>query len=215
MKIPARTTFGTAISTRNLNSLLEYLPSRRSRGDETQISWDMTTHLAPPHVVSYTLKQAPNAYSLIEMLVYISVLAVLMGVGYAAVYRCMDNSTGLRRNAEDIASALRAGEMWRADVRAAGSNARIETNSNNRILHLPQPDKSVAYRFTESTLARQVGDGGWTPLLRNVKACEFLPEPRSVPAWRCELELQPRRKTLTFTRPLFTFLAVPSTASSQ
>ncbi len=154
-------------------------------------------------------------YSLIEMLVYIGVLAVLMGVGYGAVYRCMDTSLALRRNAEEIAGALHIGEIWRADVRAAGRDARMETNSMGQILRLPQPGKTIAYRFSDGTVARQVGNSGWTPLLRNVKSCEFLSEQRPVPAWRWELELQTRRKTLSHVPPLFTFIAVPANDLSK
>jgi hypothetical protein len=156
-----------------------------------------------------------NAYSLIEMLVYISVLAVLLGVGYGAVYRCMDNSIALRRNAEDIARALHAGEVWRADVRSAGAETRLETDSTGQILHLPQGETNVAYRFTAHTIARRMGNSGWTPLLQNVKTSEFLAEPRAVQVWRWELELEARRKTLTQTRPLFTFIAVPAADSTQ
>ena len=62
-----------------------------------------------------------RGYLLIEALVYIAVVVTLLGVAYAAMYRCVDRSFALRRNADDITSALHAGERWRADVRAATS----------------------------------------------------------------------------------------------
>ena len=37
----------------------------------------------------------PGAYMLTEALVYIGVLFVLLGVGYAALYRCIENSVAL------------------------------------------------------------------------------------------------------------------------
>ena len=58
-------------------------------------------------------------FQLIEALVYIAVVFVVLGAGYEALYRCIDSSITLRRNADDITNALHAGERWRADVRLA------------------------------------------------------------------------------------------------
>src|SRR6202158_5426895 len=77
------------------------------------------------------------AYLMTEALVYIGVSFLLLGVGYAVMYRCVNNSIALRRNAEDIARTLRAGEQWRADVRSATSPGRWETTDTGRILRLP------------------------------------------------------------------------------
>ena len=149
------------------------------------------------------------------MLVYIAVLAVIMGVGYAAVYRCMDNSVALRRNAEDIAATLRAGETWRTDVRNADS-VRSETNGSEQILHLPHAGKDVAYRFAEHAIARRIGNGSWSAVLENVNASAFMIEPRSnIQSLRWEVELQPRRKKLSGIQPLFTFIAVPTNNVAQ
>src|SRR4029077_12950063 len=57
-----------------------------------------------------------GGYLLTEALVYIGLLFVILGVGYLAMDRSIDNSVLLRRNADDIANALHAGERWRADV---------------------------------------------------------------------------------------------------
>src|ERR1041384_5004380 len=61
-----------------------------------------------------------QGYLMVEALVYIGVVFVVLGVGYAALYRCIDNSAVMRRTANDITKAMHAGERWRADVRAAG-----------------------------------------------------------------------------------------------
>ena len=157
------------------------------------------------------MKTRQAAYSLIEMLVYISILAVLLGVSYAALYRCMDNSTALRRSSEDIASAIHAGEQWRSDVRAATTSARLETNSTGRTLWLTGPAKSVAYRFAENAVSRRSGNGNWSTVLANVNATSFLAtDGHGIAVWRWELELQPRKKRLTNVQPLFTFIAVPA-----
>ena len=106
------------------------------------------------------MKTRQAAYSLIEMLVYISIVAVLLGLSYAALYRCMDNSAALRRSSDDIANAIHAGEQWRNDVRAATQSVRLETNSSTQILLLAGPGKSVSYRFADNTVSRRIGNGG-------------------------------------------------------
>jgi len=147
------------------------------------------------------------AYLLTETLVYIGVLFVVLGLGYALMYRCVDNSMALRRNADDIAQALRAGEQWRADVRSAAP-ARWETNSTGQILRLRGARGEVAYRFSEGAVSRRVGSDRWMPLLSNVKSSMMEADPRQkVTSFRWELELQPRAKSGR-VRPLFTFISV-------
>lgn len=157
------------------------------------------------------MKTRKAAYSLIEMLVYMSIVVVLLGLGYAALYRCMDNSAALRRSSDDIANAVHAGEQWRSDVRAATTSVRLETNSNSQVLLLTGPAKSVAYRFADNTVARRIGNGGWSPVLANVNATRFESTARNgISAWHWELELQLRKKRLDHIQPLFTFIAVPA-----
>jgi len=155
---------------------------------------------------------AARGYLLIEMMVYISVLAVILGFGYAALYRCLNNSAALRYNAEDITRTLAAGERWRDDVHHARGPLRLENLADGQMLRLPQPEGEISYWFTTNTVCRRVGQGTWTPVLANVKTTAFLADAGSaVTSWRWELELQMRTKTLTWTRPLFTFIAVPAT----
>jgi hypothetical protein len=161
-------------------------------------------------------KSSPRAYSLLELMVYISVVMVLTGVGYAALYRCMDTSAALRHNADDITAAIHAGERWRRDVRAAGGNMRLETVSEELILHLPGPRSEVSYHFAGKTISRRSGNGAWIPVLSNVKASVFTADTHHrVQAWRWELELQPRKKRLSQIPPLFTFLAVPTNEETK
>jgi len=154
-----------------------------------------------------------HAYLLTEALVYMAVLFLLLGVGYAALYRCVHSSVALRRNTEDIVRALRAGELWRADVRSAASPARWETTDTGRILRLPGKRAEVAYRFSEGAVLRQVGSAPWRPLLIGVKSSTMEADPRqNVTAWRWELELDPQIKPGR-VRPLFTFISVPQASS--
>lgn len=157
---------------------------------------------------SYTFARG---YTLIELLVYISVAFLILELGYAAMYKSMDASAGLRRNANDISSALSAGEHWRDDVRHATAPLRVEKiREDETVLHIPQHQGEVAYRFSANAVARRTGGGDWTPVLEHVKDSEFLADQRQKAlAWRWEVELQSYRKAMTRMRPLFTFIAVP------
>ena len=151
-----------------------------------------------------------SGLSLIEMLVYMSVLLVIMGVGYAALYNCMDYSTALRRSSDDIVNALHAGENWRADLRASNGRIQLETTPDGQIIRLRGPHGDVSYRFANNAISRRLGNNEWSPVLAGVKASTFASESRhSVTAWRWELELQKHTKKLTSLAPLFTFIAVP------
>jgi hypothetical protein len=154
-----------------------------------------------------------HAYLLIEALVYISVIVALLGAGYAAMYRCVDSSFALRRNADDITSALHAGERWRADVRAATSQPRVENADSDLLFFLEGAHGTVLYCFTTNAVFRSVDAGPWSRVLEHVKSSIIAPDKREyVTAWRWELEIQPRGKGSVKpgrVRPLFTFLAVP------
>ncbi len=160
-----------------------------------------------------------SAYLLLEALVYIAVVMTLLGAAYAAMYRCVDSSIALRRNADDITSALHAGERWRADVRGATGQVRVEDTDAGQLLHLEGPHGAVVYRFATNSLFRSVRGGPWTRLLESVKSSTMTANPRQfVTAWRWEFELQPHGKGSvkpSRLRPLFTFLAVPERPASK
>ncbi len=139
-------------------------------------------------------------------------LVVVMTLGYAAMYKSMDASTGLRRNASDITQALDAGERWREDVRTATQSPRVERISDEEsLLHIPQANGEVTYRFASNSVSRRVGSADWVPALEHVNTSTFISDSREkITAWKWEVELQPYRKSLTRLHPLFTFLAVPT-----
>jgi len=164
--------------------------------------------------VALAARPRPGArcgYQLIEALIYISVLFAIIGVGYAALYRCIDFSVLLRRNADDITRAVKAGERWRADVRDAAGPARLETLDGVEVLRLGPPGKELYYCFRDGSVFRRNGPGPWVNVLGQVRASVMLPESRgTVAAWRWELELQPQAKGSIKPgriRPLFTFMA--------
>lgn len=152
------------------------------------------------------------AYLMIECLVYIGVIVLLLGAMFVMFYHCVDSSVGLRRNADDITSALHAGERWRADVRGATGVLVVEPNPEGDILRIPNGKGDVRYRFMTNAILRRTGSGGWSCVLVNVKDFHMESDPRQiVMGWRWELELEPRRKgAVTRLRPLFTFRAVPN-----
>ncbi len=187
------------------------------------------TRITPSSVaadVSRRTRSAPRmtptdvgGYLLIEALVYIGVVVVLLGVGYSAMYRCIDSSIALRRNADDITTALHVGERWRADIRSATGGVRLEDTAPGQLIHLESASREVVYLYSTNGISRRLDQGPWVRLLPNVKSSTMQPDPRKhVTAWRWELELQPRATASvnpSRVRPLFTFIAVPASTASQ
>jgi hypothetical protein len=154
-----------------------------------------------------------RAYLLIESLVYIAMVGMVLGVAYGAMYRCLESSIALRRNADDIASALQAGERWRADIRAATNAPRAEAVADVQLLHLDSARGPVTYRFATNGLTRRLAEGPWVTVLPRVQASSMAADARAhITAWHWEVELQPRVTGSVKpgrVRPLFTFIAVP------
>jgi len=150
-------------------------------------------------------------FTLVEVLIYMAMLFLILGLGYLAMYRSMDASSGLRRNTDDIKRAVEAGERWREDVRHATNPLRLEhAAADEIILHIPEAHAEVAYRFSSDTVSRRIANGEWAPVLDKVKTSAFIDDRRkNTTAWVWEVELQTYRKSLTRTRPLFTFIAAP------
>jgi hypothetical protein len=147
---------------------------------------------------------------LTECLVYISVFALLTGMGTAAFYFCWDHTQAVITASDDIAVALHAGERWRADVRGATGKITVETTAAGEVVRIPTAEQAVRYRFAAGEVRREFS----TPkpsqlLLPKVKTSRMETEVRSgVTAWRWELELTPRRKE-TALPLVFSFTAVP------
>lgn len=155
-------------------------------------------------------RTAPShGFTIIELLIYCGVYAVLLGVSFVAFYRCFDNMKGLRRNSEDITRAIHAGEIWRNDIRAATRPIRFDESVQS--FRIPQDDREVAYKFSDAQVYRKAGvDAPWVVLLSKVQTSRMSADPRThVTAWHWELELQSARKSPR-VKPLFTFLAIPN-----
>jgi type II secretory pathway component PulJ len=150
-----------------------------------------------------------NGITLIECLVYISLVFVVLGLATAAFYRCFDNMKALRRNTDDITQALHAGELWRADIRAA--TKPVQFDAADQLLRITHRDREVAYKFADAQVLRRTGaDTSWVVVLPKVEKSQMQADTRAqVTAWQWELELKTLRKPATM-RPLFTFTAVPN-----
>ena len=148
---------------------------------------------------------------LVECLVYLAVFAILLGVGVGAFYFCWDHTRAVIYSTNDIESALRAGERWRADVRNATGTISVDAAANGETVRIPEAGKEIRYHFSDGEVRRQAGTSNLSErLLTKVKSSAVKADPRgTVSAWRWELELNPRRKE-TRLPLLFTFEAVPS-----
>ncbi|MGD1088419.1 MAG: hypothetical protein ABR955_06800 [Verrucomicrobiota bacterium] len=160
-----------------------------------------------PRNISHTRRQA--GILLVECMVYIVVFAILLGIGTRVFYFCWDHSKALIYATDDIASALHAGERWRADVRGATGNISVEPTAKGEVVTIPEGAKEILYRFNSGEVRRQIASSEFSELLLpKVKSSQMKMDARGdVTAWRWELELMQRRKE-TQLPLLFTFEAV-------
>ena len=162
--------------------------------------------MKPPQNISRA--RGASGVLLIECLVYVFVFAILLGGATAVFYFCWDHSRAVIFTTDDIASALRAGERWRADVRAATGKITVETNATGEVARIPEGARTVFYRFESGEVRRQISTSDYQELLlAKVKTSQMAMDARgTVSAWRWEVELVPRRKEANLPL-LFTFEA--------
>ncbi|HVU26372.1 MAG TPA: hypothetical protein VHG71_01385 [Verrucomicrobiae bacterium] len=152
--------------------------------------------------------------SLLECLVYIGVLLILLNGAGAAFYFCWDHTRAVIFAGDEIQSALRAGETWRADIRAATGKISVETQGKdgitNEIVRIPESGNEIIYRLESGKLSREIpAQKNSHPLLTRVKASQIRPDPRGeIAAWRWELEVTSRLNKDTQMPLRFTFEAV-------
>jgi hypothetical protein len=151
---------------------------------------------------------------LMECVVYIGMFGLISAIAFKVFFTCWDNSKAFRGNGDDIVETLKAGERWRADVRAAAGMPRTEVSPEGTTLRIPRKSGEVDYRFSENAVWRRDGSSEWIPLLSKIKSSRMEADPRNqITAWRWQLELGARRKGATVI-PDFTFEAVPQTPKS-
>jgi hypothetical protein len=160
-----------------------------------------------PQTISRTRRLA--GIMLVECLVYIAVFAILLGGATTVFYFCWDHTQAVIYATDDIASALRAGERWRVDVRDATGSISVGTTTTGEVVKIPEGEKEIIYHFDSGEVRRQMASSGFSELLLpKVKTSQMKLDARGeVRAWRWELELAERRKE-THLPLLFTFEAV-------
>ena len=158
---------------------------------------------------SHSRRARLSGISLIECLVYFVVFSILLGLGTASFFFCWDHTKAVACATSDIESALRAGEHWRADIRAATGTISLETTTTSQVVTIPEGGKQIVYRFAGGELRRQAVPETFSQLLLpTVKTSQMQPDPRGhVAAWRWEVELKERRRE-THLPLVFTFEAV-------
>jgi len=154
--------------------------------------------------------------TLIELVAYMALSLVVVGFATMTFYEFWDNTHSLRRNADDIARALDAGERWRADVRGATGAVQLTVTDGAEQFRIPASAGEVTYTFANGEIRRQAGSTAPNTLwLSNVKSSQMQSEARGgVAAWHWELELKSARKEARL-RPLFTFECAAGNAASQ
>ena len=152
--------------------------------------------------------------ALIEVLVYIALFLVVAGMAFALFYRTEEQSRSLRRSAEDIAAVLKAGERWRADVRAALAPPSIDSAADAPGIRIRSREGEIRYFARDGAVWRK-GPASNAPveLLPRVQSTAFEKDQRQfVAAWRWTLELKKYRHQGSL-KPVFTFIAVPEKKS--
>lgn len=140
---------------------------------------------------------------------YVVVVMVVFVLAVTSYNRMALRSSELQRNAADIERVLRAGELWRRDVRGATAQCRFEEGDGFDAFVIPTGTNEVIYSCDGTNVHRRVSDGPWQVAIAGVKESRVHAEKRTeVAAWRWEIELSQRQKVIR-VRPLFTFMAVP------
>jgi Tfp pilus assembly protein FimT len=150
-----------------------------------------------------------GGFTLMECLVYIGLLAVVLGVATRIFFQSWDDSKALRRNADDIVRVLHTGDQWRADVRAATGPVQLTDANGTEQFRIPASAGEIVYTFSNGELRRKTSaDAVIKVWLANVKSSQMQSDlRRGVAAWRWELELKTVKRTARW-RPLFTFETV-------
>jgi hypothetical protein len=156
-----------------------------------------------------------KGYMLLECMAYISVVFVVLGVGYLAFYKSMRNAADLRRTAQELMGSVNVGELWRADLRMPGAKAQLDQHDETQVLQIEAPGKTVWYGYWDNAVFRRRDDGPWVAVIENVKSSTMhLEQRKHVTAWKWELELLTRSKSARM-KPLFTFVGGPQPRESQ
>jgi type II secretory pathway pseudopilin PulG len=149
--------------------------------------------------------------TLIELLIYISVLLTVSAVSFSAVMRLWSATGNLSAATDENGAALRAAEQWRADIRAASGPVVLSENGMRCVI--PTTNGTITWTHSLEALWRQLDSHPGSLWVPRVQICSFEADPRihTTPV-RCDLLLIPRSTKAT-QAPTFTFLAVPPSST--
>lgn len=149
--------------------------------------------------------------SLVEMMVYIAVLAVIMGIGFSAVVRLWSVSRQMRVESDDLRAVLATGDRWREDIRGSGGRIVLKTEGDSHVLEVhPGTTNELQWAFFDGKVLRRTGtNAAWATQLTRIRSSSVRPEQRDdMPTWRWDLEFEPATARSRFHRT-FSFVAVP------
>lgn len=160
-------------------------------------------------------RRRPTAFALIPLIVYIGVAVVVMNLAGIAFFAVLEHMRAVRFDTEQVMSALRAGERWRADIRRAAVSPKLIQEDDGPLLLLQVGTNRVAYKLVSHWALRQPArNARWQVALRDVAESKFVRDdrPGGVRAWRWEVRFEDRKGRKR--HPLaFTFQAVPPPSS--
>jgi len=143
---------------------------------------------------------------LVECMMYLVIFSVLLAISFEAFYKCWDNSEALGYAGDDVVKAMRAGELWREDVRSATGKILVTTNADGQAFRIPHGKTAVVYTFNSSEMRRKSG-ADESVVLGTIKTSRMEISKRtqtSAAVW--ELELTPHNAKARMPL-LFTFIA--------
>ena len=154
--------------------------------------------------------QQSRGFSLIECLVYMSLVFIIAGAASSACLHLMEHSKRLKQTSDQVIRALQIGEIWRKDIRRSTGPITLHESSGNQSLHIPIGSTQVIYRFNSNYLERfPANQEAPVTMIERVQMSHMIQDQRgSVVSWRWELELQ-SRPHVARVKPHFTFQAVP------
>ena len=146
---------------------------------------------------------------MIDCLVYMSLFGLVTALATSCAFKLERQSRILNRRSEEISRALKAGELWRADIRNATNEPALMAYRGRTMLRIATVEGEIFYYFEASSLWRKPAKAAQFGLfLPELKLCTILPDSRkNATGWICEMELASRIKQEKM-RPLFTFRAV-------
>src|ERR1051325_7624035 len=111
---------------------------------------------------------------MVEAMIYIALVGGIVVLAAAVFDKGMRESAGLQRNVDDIERALKAGERWRADVRAA--TGTIETDEQRIVI--PQKNGRIVYEVGTNQVRRLKGSDRNELFLAGVRHAKMIQEHR-------------------------------------